>query len=79
MPFAMRPVRVGRGSRTLLNSHRPAEAHKEVSFPFQANKNPFLFLHKCKSSCLNKVTQISIQAGKDVVPDHILSSIKFSK
>lgn len=50
VPFPMRPVRVGRGSRTLPNSHRPAEAHKEVSLPFQAkNKIPFLFLHECNN------------------------------
>lgn len=36
MPFPMRPVRAGRGSRTLSNSHRPAEAQKEVGLPFQA-------------------------------------------
>lgn len=38
MPFPMRPVRVGRGSRTLPNFHHPAEAHKEVSLSFWANK-----------------------------------------
>lgn len=40
----MRPVRVGRISRTLPTSHRPAEAHKEVSLTFLVkNTIPSIF------------------------------------
>lgn len=91
-PFPMRSGRVGRGCRALSITHHPAEARSEVSWHLLAlsqraqSPNSFVqavffstvYLYKEHYEVSCRCLHLS-QAAKDSGPEHILSSIKFSK
>lgn len=89
LSFPMRPGRVGRGCRTLTITRLPPEAQAEVSWPFLAQPqraNYYLFMPPvfppCNKRLLNEVSTKCLhlsQAVKDLEPEQIFSSIKFSK